>query len=499
MTENVVVTVKGLKKSYGAVQALKGVDFEIRAGEVMALLGENGSGKSTLVKILSGLVARDDGTIQVGGDASELATPAQSREAGIATVTQEFSLIPQLTAAENVFLGSGLSGPWMQSRLQRLAAPYLEAVGLEEARRRRPVESLSVGERQLIEVARVLARDARILIFDEPTAALSDVEIARVLDLVRRLVGEGRSVVYVTHRLGEVFEIADRATVMRDGRSQAPVAVADLDVDSLITMMLGRELETIYPERAKELGEPVLRVAGLEAPGVIEPVDLTVRRGEIVGLAGQLGSGAGKLLEAIAGVHPPDAGQVEVDGRPLPGGTRGRAIKAGLAYCSPDRKEDGIFEFRSVIDNLTAPSLKAVTPYGWFSPGASRRMAAGIADQFQIKAGKLEATAGALSGGNQQKVALGKWIGIGPKVLMVEEPTRGVDVGARAEIYAHLRLLAEEGLGVVFASSDLAEVAGLADTVMTFYRGRVVRSSPAAALAQDDLMADVTHGGTVAA
>ncbi|MBS1677878.1 MAG: sugar ABC transporter ATP-binding protein [Actinobacteria bacterium] len=493
-----LVEVAGLKKSYGAVQALRGADFEVRAGEVMALLGENGSGKSTLVKVLSGLVARDEGTVRINGAELDLSTPAASREAGVATVTQEFSLVGQLNAAENVFLGSGLRGSWNQARLQRRAAPFLDSVGLGTAERRKPVGELSVGERQLIEVARVLARDARILIFDEPTAALSDVEIARILDLVRRLAADGRSIVYVTHRLGEVFEIGDRATVMRDGQSQEPIEVADTDVRGLITRMLGRELTTIYPDRAERIGPPLLNAVEVTAPGLREPVDLTVGEGEIVGLAGQLGSGAGSLLEGIAGLSGAAGGRLEVDGRPVPNRGLAQAIKAGIAYCSPDRKRDGIFELRSVADNLTAPSLRRVTPLGWFSPGRSRRLAGELAARFAIQARRLDADTGTLSGGNQQKVAVGKWIGIEPRVLLVEEPTRGVDVGARAEIYGHLRELADEGMGIVFASSDLAEVAGLADTVVTFYRGRVVRSAPAVELPQAELMADVTHGPEVA-
>ena len=492
--EHKMVEVEGLEKSYGAVQALRGANFEVRAGEVMALLGENGSGKSTLVKVLSGLVGRDAGTVRVNGAALDLATPAASREAGVATVTQEFSLVPQLNAAENVFLGSGLGGSWNQARLQGRAAPFLDSVGLGAVERRKPVGDLSVGERQLIEVARVLARDARILIFDEPTAALSDVEIARILELVKRLAAEGRSIVYVTHRLGEVFEIADRATVMRDGRSQEPIAVAETDVRGLIARMLGRELTTIYPERAARIGPPLLNASEVTAPGLRRPVDLTVGRGEIVGLAGQLGSGAGSLLEGIAGLTGSSTGRLEVDGKTVSNRNLGQAIKAGIAYCSPDRKRDGIFEFRSVADNLTAPSLKRVTPGGWFSPARSRRLAGDLAARFAIQARRLDADTGTLSGGNQQKVAVGKWIGIEPRVLLVEEPTRGVDVGARAEIYGHLRQLAEDGMGIVFASSDLAEVAGLADTVLTFYRGQVVRSAPAVELPQAELMADVTHG-----
>lgn len=497
--ETPLVQVSGLTKSYGAVKALRAANFEVREGEVMALLGENGSGKSTMVKILGGLVQRDEGVIRIRGEEVSLPNARGSREAGIATVTQEFSLIPALSAAENVFLGSGLGGAWNQRRLQRMAKPFLDSVGLAAKRRRQPVETLSVGERQLIEVARVLARDARILIFDEPTAALSDVEIARILDLVRQLVRDGRAVIFVTHRLGEVFEIATRATIMRDGQSLEPITVAETNIDALIQRMLGRTLREVYPDRGDDLGSSLLNVEGLSTFGLDQPVDLDLRHGEIVGLAGQLGSGASAFLEALAGVKPITAGSVQLEGEEISYRSVRQAMSSGIAYCSPDRKEDGIFHDRSVSDNLTAPALPRVTPLGWFSGGRSRRLSRDLAGRFQIPATRLGAASGNLSGGNQQKVALGKWLGIEPKILLVDEPTRGVDIGARAEIYRHLRQLADEGIGILFASSDLAEVEGLADTVVTFYRGKVVRSIPAAELTPDEMMHDVTHGPAVVA
>jgi ribose transport system ATP-binding protein len=473
---------------------LRDVDLEVQHGEVMALLGENGAGKSTLVKILAGLVEPDEGTISIAGEALDTGSPGRSLAAGIAVVQQELSLVPTLSVAENVFLGGrSFAGPWTRGRLARRARPYLERVGLQELDPHRLVESLSVAERQLVEIARLLARDARILILDEPTAALSDVEIERVKQVVRSLAGEGRAVIYVTHRLGEVFELADRVTVFRNGKSQPSVAVSRLSMDQLIERILGRPLDEMFPARSSGLGEPVLVIEGVETEGLAAPVDLTVRAGEIVGLGGQLGSGAGRLLRAVAGVDAMSAGSVRVHDDLLRGHALRRAIRAGIVYCSDDRKRDGIFAARSVTENLSSAALWRVTPRGVVSRRRENALARDLAGFFQIDTRRLGHRAATLSGGNQQKVALGKWLGAQPRVVLVEEPTRGVDVGARAEIYRHLRRLANEGLAVVFASSDLPEVLGLADTVASFYRGRLVRVAPAQEWTAGRLLADVMH------
>jgi ABC-type sugar transport system ATPase subunit len=354
------------------------------------------------------------------------------------------------------------------------------------------VGSLPVAERQLVEIARLIARDARVLILDEPTAALSDREIERVLEVVRAVRSEGRSVIYVTHRLGEVFELADRVTVFRDGRSQPPVAVSDLDLGGLVERMLGVALENLYPPRSAGMGAPVLRVEGLETAGLEEAVDLEVRAGEIVGLAGQLGSGSARLLRALAGVQP-RTGSVTVRGVPIPPHAIRRAVRAGLVYCSADRKVDGLFLGRDVDENLTSTALRRVSRFGWLSRRRERRLAGELAAVFRVDRARLGSAAGTLSGGNQQKVALGKWLAPEPAVLLVDEPTRGVDVGARAEIYRHLRALADSGLAIVLASSDLQEVLGLADTIATFYRGRLVNVSPVDETDAATVMREVMH------
>ncbi len=465
-----------VSKSFGSIRALDRVDFEVRSGEVMALVGENGAGKSTLVKILAGMYTPDEGRISLAGEYVEFSGATRSEQAGIAVVQQELSLVPTLSVADNIFLGDTRRG-WRAAprALAQAAAPFLAQVGLGDLDPLSRVERLTVAERQLIEVARLLARDARVLIFDEPTAALADREIERVKAVVRALQYQGCSIIYVTHRLDEVFELADRVTVFRDGRSIPPVATADITLDELISMMLGGSLAALFPDRGDvAAGDVVLEVRDLLTEALAVPVNLDVRAGEIAGLAGQLGSGASDTLRAIAGHEPRVSGSVTVAGRPVPPDSPAAAIRSGIGYSSSDRKRDGIFLQRTVVENLTSPSLGLVSTGGWLSRRAERAMSDRIARTFMIDRARLGSLAGALSGGNQQKVAVGKWTGSRPPVLLVDEPTRGVDVGARAEIYSHLRSIADDGMGIVIATSDTQEVLGIADTVVAYFRGAQV-------------------------
>jgi ribose transport system ATP-binding protein len=488
------LAVRGLSKRYGSVRALDDVDFELRAGEVMALLGENGAGKSTLVKVLAGLVQPDAGRIEVDGAGANLFPSARSQAAGVAVVHQEYSLVPTMTVAENLLLGQvQTSRVWLPHRLNARARELTAAVGLEGLDPRTPVERLSVAEMQLLEIARLLVRDARILIFDEPTAALADREIERVMDVIRGLAEAGRSIIYVTHRLPEVFRLADRVTVFRNGHSLPPARTADLDVDAVIGMMLGRELGAMFPARPAAPGTPVLEVDGLAAPGLAEPVTFTAHAGEIVGLTGQLGSGASSTAQAIAGRAGNAAGRVMLNGSDLPLRSHAAVLRAGVAYCSADRKRDGIFFGRAIRENLSSPWLRSVSPRGWIATRRERDRAREIAGRFAIDVERLGAPVGTLSGGNQQKVAVGKWLGTTPAVLVLEEPTRGVDVGARAEIYQRLRDLCNEGLAIVVSSSDTAEVRGLCDTIATFYRGRLTAIRPHGDWTEEALRREVMH------
>ena len=493
-TEDAVLRMRGIVKRYGSVAALQGVGFTLRRGEVMALLGENGAGKSTLVKIVAGLERPDAGTIEIGGRVVRLRSPSQALQAGVAYVTQELSIVGALSVAENICLGGGDDRVlWTSRRLADRVRPYLALVGLEDIDPSIAAGRLSVAQQQLVEVARLLSRDARILILDEPTAALSDAEIEKVKAVVHALAAEGRSIIYVTHRLGEVFEIADRVTIFRNGRSFDPVRVTELDIDQLIEHLLGRRLDQMFPPRSRRRGDLLLSVRDLLGAGLAQPVSLDLREGEILGLAGQLGSGANAVVRTIAGATPRQSGTVLLRGETLQTQSVREAIGRGVAYCSDDRKRDGIFAVRRVVENLTAPALGRISAAGLLSRRREHELANRLAEFFEIAVGRLGAQAGKLSGGNQQKVALGKWLGVEPTIMLLEEPTRGVDVGARAEIYRHLRRLAEQGLAIVFASSDNQEVLGLADTVATFFRGRLVRIAPADSLDAEALLRDVTH------
>ena len=484
----------GLSKRYGSVQALADVDFELRRGEVMALVGENGAGKSTLVTILAGLVQPDAGTIAVDAEPSELYPTARSQAAGVAVVHQEYSSVPTMTAAENLVLGQdSASRLWLSWRLAAHARRLLANVGLDELDPRTPVDQLSVAELQLLEIARVLARNARILIFDEPTAALADREIDRVLAVIRRLASEERSIIYVTHRLPEVFRIADRVTVFRNGRSSEPTPTSQLDVDGVIRMMLGRELQAMFPPRGAVDSGSVLEVEELQADGLAAPVSFAARAGEIVGLTGQLGSGASATVQALAGRRRVTGGRVLLDGSPLSLRSHKAVMRRGVTYCSADRKHDGIFATKPVRENLSSPWLKDVSSAGWILRRRERSRARTTGSSFAVDVQRLESPLGTLSGGNQQKVAVGKWLGIKPSVMLVEEPTRGVDIGARAEIYQRLRDQCASGMAIVVSSSDTAEVLGLCDTIATFYRGRLTSIRPHEQWTEEELAREVMH------
>jgi ABC-type sugar transport system ATPase subunit len=490
-----VVGVRHISKSFGPIAALKDVSFDIGAGEIRGICGENGAGKSTLVKILTGVYRPDEGTVLIGGAEASVATPRQAQERGIAIVAQELSLCPDLSVEDNIWLGS-LRVPFLHKRpeLRRRAAETLALLGAGHLKLDAPVATLSMGERQLVEIARLLTRDARVLILDEPTATLTDVEIERIFAALLAVKREGRSVLYITHRLAEVYAICDRVSVLRNGELVATTSLSGLDRAALIELMLGRPSGEMYPEEARARGAPALVVEGLSLPGIVDDFAMTVRRGEILCIAGQVGSGAAEIIAALAGLVHDANGRVTVNGRPLKLGSPSRAAQRGIMFVSGDRAAEGVFRRLSVLHNLVATRLHDHSLFGFLRGGALRAAAARLAKRVDIDRRRLRARAEELSGGNQQKIAFGRMIERQANgVLLMNEPTRGIDVGARAEIYRLMRSFCEEGYALVMASSDLEEIVGVGDVIITLYRGRQVGHYRRSEATTHRIVADITQ------
>jgi ABC-type sugar transport system ATPase subunit len=487
----------GLSKRFGAVAALTDVAIDIAAGEVRAVCGENGAGKSTLVKLLTGVHRPDAGTIAIDGRACTIASPRAAQALGIALVAQELSLCPDLSVADNIWLGSA-EVPLFHRRaaLARRARAALDRLGAGHIGLDVPVGRLAMGERQLVEIARMLTRDARLLILDEPTATLTDAEIERIFAALEAIRAEGRAILYITHRLGEVFRICDSVTVLRNGALVATRPVGELGRDGLIELMLGRALGHMYPPPAvaEAAARPALAIEGLRVPGAVERLDLTVPAGTIVCLAGQIGSGAAEAVAALAGLVPEAEGKVAVFGRPLPLGAPAAALGAGLMFVSGDRAAEGVFRSLSVRDNLVATRLGRLARLGLVSRRALGAAARRLATAVGVDVRRLGARADMLSGGNQQKLAFGRCLDRGGRgVIVMNEPTRGIDIGARADIYRLMRRFCAEGFGLLVASSDLDEVVGMGDVVVTLYRGRVVGRHARGAATMARIVADITH------
>ena len=430
MADEPLLRLTDISRHYGAIQALKSANFEIGRGEVMGLVGENGAGKSTMVKIIGGFDTGFTGEYFYDGAVRHFNSPTAAEHVGISIAQQELSLIPTMSVAENIFLaGDGVPQVASRKTLAKMAAPFLEEVGLGHVDPLRPTTRLSIGEQHLVEVARLIAHNPQVLILDEPTAALGETDSIRILDMVNRLKENGKSVIYVSHRMDEIFKICDRITVLRDGESQPPRAAAEMDVNSLVEMMLGFELGDMYPARKPITREqPVLKVRDFWPDGIIEPISFEVYPGEILGLAGQLGSGTSEILGAMAGSTKTRGGTLSYKGEDfLP--TRPKdTIRRGIAYCSEDRKHDGLFLGRPIMENLSAPSLETISNRGFLKGAKEIAATTENAVKFTVDPKRLPQEAGVLSGGNQQKVALGKWLSISPEVILVNEPTRGVDV-----------------------------------------------------------------------
>jgi rhamnose transport system ATP-binding protein len=486
-----LVELRGVSKFYGPVRAIEDVDLQLRSGEIRCLAGENGAGKSTIIKVLTGAIQRDSGSYRVDGREFANPDPARARTAGIGVVYQELSLLPELSAQENILMGRlpSRAGFVHSAELRRRAREVLARVGLEGLDPSTPVADVSPAARQLIEVAKVLAGEARVVVLDEPTTALSGDEALHLLRLVARLRDDGVSVLYVTHRLEEMFEIGDRVTVLRDGRVTQEDAMAAFDRDSLIAAMVGRKIEALYPlERSHEVGRALLTARGLRRRAEDAPIDFEVRAGEIVGIGGLLGSGRTELMRALFGADPVHAGEIEVDGRRLRSGNPRRFVRAGLGLLTEDRKELGLLLELSIRENASIADLDAISRFTLIS----RRREASVVDRFldsmRLRSGGYNAPVSSLSGGNQQKVLLARWLATKAKVLLFDEPTKGLDVGAKSEIYHLIGDLAADGLGVVVVSSYLPELLGLCDRIVVMRQGAIAGELLARGTTEEDVL-----------
>jgi rhamnose transport system ATP-binding protein len=465
-------------KSYGAVQAARDVSISLSSGEVRALAGENGAGKSTIVRMLAGVQRPDVGHVEVDGEPIDFGGPADARDKGIAVIYQEPTLFPDLSVAENVMMGRHPLGSLRRidrRQLHRTVKDLMDRLGVR-LDPEQPVRGLSIADQQIVEIAKALSFDARVLIMDEPTAALSGREVERLFGVVRTLQERGAAVLFISHRLDEIFEISTTVTVLRDGEVTHDGPTAELDTDGLVRRMVGRELSQLYPKLLAEIGGTVLRVEHLTREGVFMDVSFEVRRGEIVALAGLVGAGRSEVARAIFGIDTPDAGHVEVDGARLKRGSPAAAMRAGIGLVPEDRRQQGLVMELSIERNIGLTRLQVLrNRLGIIGAGSEAKLASDWATKLQLRFHRLSDPVGFLSGGNQQKVVLGKWLATNPKVLIIDEPTRGIDVGTKAEVHRLMSELAGEGLAVLMISSELPEVLGMADRVLVMHEGRIAR------------------------
>lgn len=468
-----MVEIRGVSKRFPGVQALEDVSLDIRPGEVHAVAGENGAGKSTLMKLLSQLERPSDGTIQIDGKPVRFRNPRYAQRLGIAMVHQEFALAPHLTVADNLALGreTTRAGLIVRGSEKQRARELLERVRLDIDPGRR-VESLSVADQQRVEIAKALAVDAKVVIMDEPTATLTEQEIDELFELIEELKSDGIAIFYISHRLEEVVRIADRVTVMRDGQVVETLEKGDFDESRLVSLMVGREIDNLYPKQDCEIGDVVLRVQGVTRPGILHDCSFEVRAGEIVGFAGLIGAGRTELARAVFAADPITEGQIELDGQALQLRSPSEAIAAGIGYLTEDRKADGLAMQLSVEHNIT---LARIPGRGvWIDRGGEREAAERRRDELDIRTPSLRTPVEALSGGTQQKVIVARWLETDARVLFFDEPTRGIDVGAKAELFKLIGTLAADGRAIVLISSYLPELINMCDRIVVLRDGRTV-------------------------
>ncbi len=492
-----IVELNGIVKQFGGVQALKGVDFSLFPGEVHALVGENGAGKSTLVKILAGIYRPDKGVVKVSGDVLDLRSPTQAQDLGIAVVQQEPMMFPDLDVAENVFMGRhprDRFGRVDWKRMYREVDQLLASLDVSLSSHA-PVQGLSVAEQQLVEIAKALSLQARVLVLDEPTAALSAHEVDELFAIVKQLRERGVAILFVSHRLEEVFMIADRLTIFRDGAHIITAPVSEMTTEEIIKHMVGRELSNLFPKGTTEIGDVVLEVRHLTRPGVFSDISFQLHQGEILGLAGLVGAGRTEVAQVLFGIDQAGSGEILLKGKTVRIRSPQQAMEFGIAYVPEDRHLHGLGMNFSIASNVTLAILRQVSRLGLVAPRRERTVASEYSRQLSVRSEGVEQLVNALSGGNQQKVVLGKWLATNPLVLILDEPTRGIDVGAKAEVHRIISELAAKGLAIILISSELPEVLAMADRVIVLHEGRITGTFSHSEATQERVMFAATGQG----
>ena len=466
------VEMHGIQKNFGGVRALKNAELCLKPGEIHALIGENGAGKSTLIRVLSGVYSADGGEVLLEGEKVHFNSPAEGIQAGISVIYQEFALVQHLTVMENVLLDDFRSGKivnWKEMR--KKAQDFLVSVGFDNIHVDAKVKDLSVAYQQVVEICKALTRNAKVLVLDEPTAVMTNREVEQLFRLLRGLKEKGVSILYVSHRLEEIFEICDRITVMRDGEYVTTVNTSELTQSQLATLMVGRDMSNFFPPRQHNIGEEVLRAEHIKAGIMVKDISFNVRKGEIVGLSGLVGAGRTECVRAMLGVDPIESGKVTLNGKEVTFHNIRQAYDAGIAYLSEDRKRAGVLLRRPIYQNITMSALDDITKFGIVQADKEKEIVDKYVQGMSIKVGSVKDNADSLSGGNQQKVALSKILATNSEVLILDEPTRGVDVGAKIEIFNIINSLVEQGYAVVMISSEMAEIIGMCDRVFAIYEG----------------------------
>lgn len=491
------LSMEGIEKRFPGIHALKDVDLRVEAGRVMGIVGENGAGKSTLIKVLAGAYRPERGRVVLDGSPLEIYKPADALEAGIAVIYQELSLVPHMSVAENLFLGDmPTRGPALDlRRAKETARSLLARVGLDELDPDTPVRSLRLGVRQLIELAKALHRRARVLVMDEPTSALQSSEIDLLFEVVRNLREEGISILYISHHLEEVFEICDAATVLRDGAVVGSHPIGEWTTDSLVAAMVNKSFESFFPHRDRTTGEVVLEVRSLSSEPRVRDVSFSVRAGEILGVAGVVGAGRTEMLKAVAGATPVTAGEIYVRGEKKNIRSVGDGLRAGIVYVPEDRGTEGLMHSATINENLVLSILDRISRLGWVDRARRRAFGQRLLEKFNVRASSLSQEAGQLSGGNQQKVILARAIGTEPVVVLLDEPTRGIDVGSKVEIYEQALDIAATGGAVVMVSSEFPELLGMADRTIVMRAGELVGEIPGEQATQEKILEFATAGG----